>query len=150
MTDIKRIWLFANNIIRSSRQIINEELRPLNLSSAEGNILLHLLTQGDDVPQEAIVEQLDVSKPAISRALDSLVQKGYVVRRKDRADRRASRILLTERTWRIAPQIEQIYNGIFAIAARGIAAEEIDALIDLFGRVSHNFSQARAGRKSEG
>jgi DNA-binding MarR family transcriptional regulator len=46
-----------------------------------GSGVVNLLTQGDDVPQEAIVEQLDVSKPAVSRAFDSLVQKGYVVRR---------------------------------------------------------------------
>jgi DNA-binding MarR family transcriptional regulator len=45
-----------------------------------GSGVVNLLAQGDDVPQEAIVEQLDVSKSAVSRAFDSLVQKGYVVR----------------------------------------------------------------------
>jgi DNA-binding MarR family transcriptional regulator len=150
MADIKDLWLFANNIIRTSRQIINEELRPLNLSSAEGNILLHLLTQNDESAQEAIVEQLDVSKPAVSRALVSLVQKGYVVRQKEPADRRASRILLTDKARLIAPQIEQIYNGVFAIAAQGISEKEIADFIGLFSRVSESFSRARAERPSQG
>jgi DNA-binding MarR family transcriptional regulator len=148
MANIKDIWLFANNIIRTSRQIINEELRPLDLSSAEGNILLHLLTQNDESPQEEIVEQLDVSKPAVSRALESLAQKGYVVRRKDPADRRASVIQLTDKARRIAPQIERIYNDVFTLAAQGVSKKEIDAFIELFGRVSTNFSRARAERQN--
>jgi MarR family transcriptional regulator, transcriptional regulator for hemolysin len=150
MAGIRDIWLFANNIIRSSRQIINEELRPLNLSSAEGNILLHLLTQNDESPQEVIVEQLDVSKPAVSRALESLAQKGYVARHKDPVDRRASRIRLTDKARQIAPQIEQIYNGVFAIAAQGISDKEISDFIDLFGRVSQSFSRACTERRRQG
>jgi DNA-binding MarR family transcriptional regulator len=150
MAGIRDIWLFANNIIRTSRQIINVELRPLNLSSAEGNVLLHLLTQNDELPQEVIVEQLDVSKPAVSRALQSLVQKGYVARRKDPVDRRASRILLTDKARQIAPQIEQIYNGVFAIAAQGVSEQEIADFIGLFSRVSESFSRARAERQSQG
>src|SRR5512139_2231396 len=97
MAEIRDIWLHAHNMIRSARQIINENLRPLNLSSAEGNILLHLLTQGQEVGQEQLVEQLDISKPAVSRALDSLESKGYVVRQRDPADLRARRILLSDK-----------------------------------------------------
>jgi hypothetical protein len=69
MSEIRDIWLHANNMIRSARQIINDNLQPLNLSSAEGNILLHLLTQGQEMGQEQLVNQLDISKPAVSRPL---------------------------------------------------------------------------------
>ena len=89
MAEIRDIWLHAHNMIRSARQIVNENLRPLNLSSAEGNILLHLLTQCQEMRQEALVEQLDISKPAVSRALDSLERKGFVTRQPDPDDRRA-------------------------------------------------------------
>ena len=77
MSGIRDIWLHAHNMIRSGRQIINKNLHPLGISSAEGNILLHLLTQGHEMAQEQLVDQLDVSKPAISRALASLEEKGY-------------------------------------------------------------------------
>ena len=94
MTEFRDIWLHANNMICSARQIINENLKPLNLSSAEGNILLHLLAQGDEMVQEQLVEQLDISKPAVSRALDSLEKKEYVIRQQDPSDRRAHRVRL--------------------------------------------------------
>jgi DNA-binding MarR family transcriptional regulator len=145
MADIRAVWLFANNILRSSRLIINEQLKPLELSSSEGNILLHLLTQDDPLPQEKIVAQLDISKPAVSRALKSLQRKGYIQREKDPNDKRASQVLLTERAREIGPQVEQVYNNVFAIASQGVSAEEIEAAVQLFARVSANFLKARAG-----
>jgi len=65
MADIRDLWLHAHSMIRSARQIVNEGLRPLDLSSAEGNILLHLLMNGQEMGQEQLVEQLDISKPAV-------------------------------------------------------------------------------------
>lgn len=149
MSGIKDIWLFANNIIRSSRQIINEDLKPLDLSSAEGNILIHLFTQEQQFRQEEIVGQLDISKPAVSRALDSLAKKGYVSREKDPADKRASLVLLTQKARAIAPQLEQVYNEVFSIASQGVSEAEIEDFIKLFGRVSESFSAARAKRPNQ-
>jgi DNA-binding MarR family transcriptional regulator len=145
MHDIRDIWLYANNILWSSRQMINEKLKPLRLSSAEGNILLHLLTQEGPFRQEEIVAQLDISKPAVSRALKSLEAEGYVIREKDSVDRRASRVFLTERAREIGPEIEQIYNQVFSIASEGVSDEEINDFINLFARVSENLTRFRAG-----
>ena len=83
MLEIRDLWLHAHNMIRSGRQMINIKLRPLGLTSAQGNVLLHLLTQGREMGQEQLVRQLDISKPAVSRVLDSLEKKGYVVRQRD-------------------------------------------------------------------
>jgi DNA-binding MarR family transcriptional regulator len=146
MHDIRDIWLYANNILWSSRQMINEKLKPLKLSSAEGNILLHLLTQKEAFPQEEIVAQLDISKPAVSRALKSLETKGYVTREKNPADNRASWVSLTDQARQIGPEIEQVYNQVFSIASRGVSAEEINDFINLFGRVSENFSKSRKNK----
>lgn len=142
MSDVKDIWLYANNIIRSSRKMVNEGLNPLSLSSAEGNILMHLFTQAHEVRQEDIVEQLDISKPAVSRALESLEKKGFVIRERDFLDRRASRVLLTRSARDIKPYVEEVYNKVYSLAAQGITEEEISLFTDLFRRVSTNFSLA--------
>ena len=141
MSEIRSIWLHAHNMIRSGRQIINRNLRPLGLSSAEGNILLHLFTQGQEMGQEQLVEQLDVSKPAISRALHSLETKGYVTRQRDPDDKRAHRVRLTDKALEIGPAVEQIYNHVYTLAVQGISQEELDCFVKLFGRMSENFAQ---------
>ena len=144
MPQIRDIWLHAHNMIRSARRIINEDLRPLGLSSAEGSILLHLLTQGQEMGQEQLVEQLDVSKPAVSRTLSSLETKGYVTRQRDPNDRRAHRIRLTDKALEIGPTVEQVYNHVYALATQGISQEELVYFRDLFGRMSENFAREQA------
>ena len=150
MPDIRDIWPLANNILRSARQMVNEELKPLNLSSSEGNILLHLLTQDQVLGQEEIVEQLDISKPAVSRALESLEAKGYIVREVDASDKRAKRVLLTTKAMEISGRIEIIYSEIFSIAAKGVSENEIEDFIKLFARVSESFSKARLEKRKSG
>jgi MarR family transcriptional regulator for hemolysin len=147
MSEIRDIWLHAHNMIRSARQIINENLQPLNLSSAEGNILLHLFTQGQDMGQEQLVEQLDVSKPAVSRLLDSLETKGYVIRQPDPDDKRAHRVRLTDKALEIGPAVEQSYNHVYTLAMQGISQDEFEYFVKLFSRMSENFTSKQAKKK---
>ena len=149
MSEIREVWLHAHNMIRTARQIINENLHPLNLSSAEGNILLHLWTQGHEMGQDQLVEQLDVSKPAVSRTLDALEKKGYIARQPNPDDKRAHRIQLTKRALEAGPAIEQIYNHIYTLAMQGISAEEFDYFINLFERISENFTHEQAKREGK-
>lgn len=144
MAQIRDVWLQAHNMLRSARQIINRELRPLELTSAEGNILLHLLTQGEAMGQEQLVEQLDISKPAVSRALDSLEQKGYVTRQPDPSDKRAHRIHLTSKALEVRETVEQIYNRVFTLAVQDISQDELDAFMNLFRRIADNFASEQA------
>ena len=140
MAEIRDIWLHAHNMIRTGRQIINNHLRPLGLSSAEGNILLHLLTQGHEMGQEQLVEQLDVSKPAVSRTLNSMAMKGYVTRQPDPDDKRAHRIRLTDKALAIGPAVEQAYNRVYALAMQGITQDELEYFMELFAHISENFA----------
>lgn len=149
MAGIRDIWLHAHHMIRSARQVLNENLRPLNLSSAEGNILLHLLTQGQEMEQEQLVEQLDISKPAVSRALASLETKGFVTRQQDPDDRRVHRVRLTDRAREIGPAIEQAYQQLYTLAMQGISQEELDYFLKLFSRMSENFVRAQAKSNME-
>ncbi len=140
---IQSVWVYANNIIRSARQMVNAELKPLGLSSAEGNVLLHLLNQGEVLRQEDIVEQLEISKPAVSKAVDHLELKGLVRRVKDDTDRRISRVLITQRAREISAELKNSYDKIFTLAAQGLSQEEIEEFITIFGRVSENFVKNR-------
>lgn len=140
MADIRDIWLHAQNMIRSARLIINNDLHPLDLSSSEGNVLLHLFTLGKAISQEQLVQQIDVSKPAISRTIKSLEGKGYITRQRDPDDRRAFRVQLTEKALDIAPAIERVYNRVYTLAMKNISQDELDYFVSLFKRMSENFT----------
>ena len=91
--------------------------------------------------QEQLVEQLDVSKPAVSRALDSLETKGYITRQRDPDDGRAYRIWLTEEALEIGPAIEQAYNHVFSVALQGISQDDLEFFMKVFSRISENFGR---------
>ncbi len=140
MSSIRDVWQYANSIIRSARQIINQELRPLGLSSAEGNILLHMWVKNEKMCQDQLVQQLDISKAAISRAVDSLEEKGYLIRQKDPGDKRFYQLMLSGNAKQIGPRIEQVYSLVYAQAMKNISPDEFDYLIELLRRISKNFT----------
>jgi DNA-binding transcriptional ArsR family regulator len=111
-------WLEIKGILRAARQRINAALAPLHLSSAEGDILFHLLTGGDCLRQEQLAERLDIGKAAVSRAVDSLEEKGYVVRIRQTDDRRAFCVRLTDKASAAGGVIVGIYNGLYSVSKK--------------------------------
>jgi DNA-binding MarR family transcriptional regulator len=99
--------------------------------------------------QEQLIDQLDVSKPAISRALASLERKGFVARRRDPEDKRAYRVYLTEEALKIGPDVEHIYNEVFTLAMRDISQDELDYFMELFNRISENFAREQTKKSGE-
>lgn len=138
MLSIRSIWLDMKGILRSARQLINEELEPLNLSSAEGDILFLLLTGSNNLKQEQLAEQLDIGKAAVSRAVHSLESKGYVKRVRQDEDRRAYRVSLTDKAFSVGTRIKDIYEDLYVLVRTGIADEEILAIQSLLSRVATN------------
>ena len=149
MFDLRDIWPLANNIIRMTRQMVNDGLRPLGLTSAEGNVLFHLLTRGGSASQEDVVAELEISKPAVSRALDGLEQAGYVERTRDPLDRRVNRITLTSRAESASPAIERVYHEVFTKAAAAVSPAEAELFIDVFRRVSDLLTAGEAERRAK-
>ena len=91
-------------IIHSARQILNDRLRPLGLTSAEGNILLHLLTRPRSLRQEGNQRGARGSARRRCQGPGFLESKGLIVREKDESDRRASLVCLTARARSMAGQ----------------------------------------------
>lgn len=138
MPPIRSIWLAMKGVLRSARRIINEKLEPLNLSGAEGDILFLLLTGSNKLQQEQLAEQLDVGKAAVSRAVDSLESKGYVVRERRHDDRRAYSVSLTSKALSAGGKITGIFNELYAQATKGITDDELVHIESLLSRVAQN------------
>ena len=137
MLSIQHIWLDMKEILRSARQKINAELAPLNLSSAEGDILFHLLTGSNNLQQEQLADRLDIGKAAVSRAGDSLEAKGYVTRTRHR-DRRAYSMALTDKATAAGSDIVGIYERLYALVKKGISDDEFNHIESLLTRVAAN------------
>src|ERR1044072_2621067 len=78
---------------RSSSPELFRMLGELGLSFTQVKTL-HVLREADDVNVKDVAGRLGLSLPAMSRALDSLVQRGFVERRESDRDRRARLVRL--------------------------------------------------------
>jgi len=78
---------------RSSSPELFRMLGELGLSFTQVKTL-HVLREADAVNVKDVADRLGLSLPAMSRALDSLVQRGFVERRESDRDRRAKLVRL--------------------------------------------------------
>lgn len=74
-----------------------EEVSGLDLSLGQVKVLSLLAMRSDEPSVKALADELGISLPAASRAIDPLVQRKLVARTEDSDDRRVKRIGLTTR-----------------------------------------------------
>jgi DNA-binding MarR family transcriptional regulator len=68
----------------------------LDISFTQLKALCALEADGEDRSVKALSESMNVSLPAMSRAIDGLYERGFVQREEDPSDRRMKRIRLTD------------------------------------------------------
>ncbi|NLF36273.1 MAG: MarR family transcriptional regulator [Clostridiaceae bacterium] len=135
---IRKMWLDMKGVIRAARKIINAQLEPFGLTGTEGDLLFLLVTGSDNLQQEQLAEQLDIGKAVVSRAVDSLVFKGYVSRTRSNTDRRAYTINLTDKALKISKSITEVYDNLYSLARKGIADDDFINIETLLSRISKN------------
>jgi len=94
LTDVIREWseVFMHRSMRDFKRFMDLT----GLSFSQINILMWLVHGGNTGVSE-IGEQLGVTNPAASQAVDRLVQLGMIERTEDPDDRRAKRLALTQK-----------------------------------------------------
>lgn len=137
---LREFWIGLKAILRSARRLINARLIPLNLTSAEGDVLFHLIIEKSELTQESLAERLDIGKAAISRTVNSLVKKGYAQRQKNPADARAYHIILTKKANGISAEVLNIYNSVYELIKANISEDEFRLLSAVLKRINENLA----------
>ncbi|EHM10620.1 transcriptional regulator [Thermanaerovibrio velox DSM 12556] len=80
-------------LFRRSRLYLDRAFEPLGLG---GGLYLYLalISRRDGITQRQMAEELALDEGTVARAVDKLVQEGWLKREKDPRDRRAFRIYL--------------------------------------------------------
>jgi DNA-binding MarR family transcriptional regulator len=89
-------------------------LDEVELSIGQFKTLAMLSDTHDELTVKEVADVMSLSLPAASRAVDGLVQRGYVERREDDADRRQKRV-------RIAPAGEAVMERVAAVRVEVLA-----------------------------
>ncbi len=118
------LWAHLNR--RSSAELF-EMVAELDASFSQVK-LLFLLEDGREHSVKEIASHLGLSLPAASRAVDGLIQRGYVARRESAEDRRSRLIALTPDGKEVVERVLQARLRTLELFAAELTPEERDGL----------------------
>ncbi len=127
----RRLGEFVRFLIQSAgndfiRAVEDEQLSLTQLKS------MHVLAaEGEDLSLNGLADRLGgLSLPTLSRAIDALVQRGYVSRSEDASDRRVKRLRLTAKGRRTIDRLIEIRAAEFEAVLATLSDEERERLAD--------------------
>ena len=128
---IGEISRMMGNRIRS-----NGEEHPVGQKS--GRLLLMELARKDGRTQLDLVHATHLKAPTISVALQKLEKEGYVSRRPDEYDLRATRVFMTEKGRELDNKIRRRIHEEESEAMKNLTDSECETLMRLLAKVKNN------------
>ena len=99
------LTVILSHLLASTGRDFLQAVDELELSLTQIKSLRALMDADEPLSVKALGDELGLSLPAISRALDGLVQREFVTRAEDPADRRSKRLALTRKGRRTHDQL---------------------------------------------
>jgi DNA-binding MarR family transcriptional regulator len=90
------MYALASYLMRTANVGTFNTIAELDLSFTQLKALCALDADGEERSVKALAESMGVSLPTMSRAVDGLFERGFVLREEDRTDRRMKRVRLTD------------------------------------------------------
>ena len=128
-------------VCRAHHNLARQSLETIGLHRGQPPLLLALGMQ-DGRTHSELAEALEVTPAAITNMVKRLEQAGFVVRRRDTADERVSRVYLTNAGRAIYSNAEAIVQSVNRATFAGFTEEERAVMRGLLMRVHDNLRQA--------
>ena len=129
-------YAFAD-LLRLLRRDFYSRASGFGLTPALARVLFHV-HRAPGSRQTDLAARLEVTPVTLGRMIDRLVDRGYVRRDQDAADRRAVRVYVAPRGEPLVARMAQIAEGTKARALQGIGPRQRRTLYSLLSRVAEN------------
>jgi DNA-binding MarR family transcriptional regulator len=116
------VYLLAKAYQRS-HALIKERLKPLGLTPLQ-QLILAVLHQEDDLSAGEIGQRLVLDSATLSGTLERMEEKGWIRRDSDPADRRVSRVRLTQQAREVNAGLGELRAEVNQEILQGLSLEE--------------------------
>ncbi len=140
-------YLLSRSRTMLSRSI-DQALSQLDITHAQGSIFMMLFMSKCSTAAE-LSRELFIDSAALKRTLDKMVDKGFVRRVSNPADRRLFTLELSDEGRAVAVQLPAIYRGVIDLALTGFTQEELGFLKCLLRKLLANRSLLEASDFSQ-
>ena len=125
------------------KQFIAAKLRQMDVPlTPEQFILIDLLWNQGSMSQQQLADQMQKDKNSVTKLVDALERKGFVVREQNRQDRRSNTLILTEKAEGLKPGAKQKGISILDEMLIGISEEELRSFLVTLGKLNRNMTVA--------
>jgi DNA-binding MarR family transcriptional regulator len=131
---------------RMMRRYYDRRASALGVTTAQWRLLLRLYRE-PGLKQVELAERMDVEPITACRIVDRLEEAGLVERQRDPDDRRAWRLVVTEKAEPIMTRLRTLAEEMSGEAFAGMSIEEIEAMRGKLARIRENVCRAEAAQK---
>jgi DNA-binding MarR family transcriptional regulator len=124
----------VNRAARAFAGRLGEALRPFNVGTAQWAVLMHLWS-ADGLTQAQLARRIAIEQPTMVRTIDRMERDGLVSRVPDPTDRRASRIMLTERGTALRDHLVPLADGVNRDATSALTSNEVAILRQVLAKL---------------
>ncbi len=143
---LKNPMILINDLSRLLWKNVREHGIEHPISQKSGQLILMELAKRDGRTQLDLANATNLKAPTISVSLQKLEKEGYVSRRPDEYDLRATRVFLTEKGRELDNTIKGHIRREEALATASLTEEEAETLVKLLLKIRENL----AGTDTEG
>ena len=130
------------------KQFIASKLRRMDVPlTPEQFILIDLLWNQGSMSQQQLADQMQKDKNSVTKLVDALERKGFVVREQNRQDRRSNTLVLTEKAEGLKHGAKQKGISILDEMLVGISEEELRSFLLTLHKLNCNMNSAGNGLK---
>lgn len=132
----------VSDVARLLRRSFDRRLEPLGLTQAQWRALAHLWRE-PGMKQAELAERLEIQPITLTRLVDRMEAAGWVERRDDPNDRRASRLHCTEQALPLVEQMQDRVAETLAEALAGLSPAARRELVGALALVKENLTAAQ-------
>ncbi len=137
------------DVSRLVRQRFDARASRLGLTRAQWRVLAQLRRR-EGINQTALAEILEVEPITLGRHIDRLVEKGFVERRPDPADRRAWLLHLRAEVQPVLDRLREMSAETRMEALAGFTDAEADRLIEMLLQIKSNMTRLDGAGEAAG
>ncbi|MCC6788116.1 MAG: MarR family transcriptional regulator [Hyphomonadaceae bacterium] len=142
-----RIGFLVHDVSRMRRTLFDQAVRPLGLTRSQWWVLANLSRHDSEngVMQTELAKLLDVGKVTVGGLIDRLEASGHVERKPDAVDRRAKRVLITAKGYRVIEQMSEVGNELNRTILEGISRDRVKAAEEVLHDMKDNLKRRLNG-----
>ena len=134
---IIELHLTGYKIKRYIASMLRQQGVPL---TPEQFMLIDLLWNEGEMTQQQLANQMEKDKNSVTKLVDAIERKGFVIRQQNMRDRRANTLVLTEKANQLKPGAKQKGISILDEMLEGISEDELRTFLATLNKLNRNMT----------